>query len=51
MLKTIGLSHDLALKKFKADGNEVIRGGGERANEKLKNFSKSKKSKTISPKI
>ena len=49
MLKTIG-SSNLASKAFRADNNEVVGVGG-RADETFKNLSKSKKAKTISPKV
>ena len=45
MLKTTGSSEELAPKAFKADVNKVVRGGGGRVNETVKNSSKSKKSK------
>ena len=44
MLKTTGLSNDLAPKMFKADGDEVVGGGGGKVNETVKNLSKPKKS-------
>ena len=48
-LKMTGLL-DLALKAFKADGNEVVKVGG-KANKIIKDLSKSKKSKNKKSKI
>ena len=45
MLKTTGSSDDLFPKMFRADGDEIIEDGGERADETGKNLSKAKKSK------
>ena len=45
MLKTTGSSDNLASKLFRADGNEVVGGGSGRADETVKNSSKSKKLK------
>ena len=44
MLKTTRSSDNLALKAFKADGNEVVDSGG-RADKTIVDLSKSKKSK------
>ena len=45
MLKITKLSDDLALKMFKADGNEVVKGGGGKPDKTGKNLSKFKKLK------
>ena len=45
LLKTIGLSEELALKMFRADNNEVV-GVDDRANKMVVNLSKNKKSST-----
>ena len=45
MLKTIGSSEVLEPKSFRAGNNEVVKGGGYRANTLSKNLSKSKKLK------
>ena len=51
MLKTIGSFEVLTPKVFEADDNNVVGGiGNRKANEMVKNLSKSKKSKTRSPK-
>ena len=45
MLKTTRSFDDLAPKLFRADGDEVVGGGGSRVNETVKNPSKPKKFK------
>ena len=45
MLKTTVSSEKLALRAFRADNNEVVRGGGGRADETVVNLVKNKKSK------
>ena len=45
MLKTTRSSEKLVLKAFRADNDEVVRGGGGKADKTMRNSSKSKKSK------
>ena len=45
MLKTTGSSETLAPRAFKAGNNEVVGGGGDRADETIMDLSKNKKSK------
>ena len=52
MLKTTGLSEVLAPKIFRANDNEVVGSiGSQKANEMVKNLSKSKKSKNTKSEI
>ena len=46
MLKTIRSFKKLALKAFKTDNNEVVKGGGGKADEMVVDSSKSKKNKS-----
>ena len=45
LLKTTGSSDKSAPKAFKADGNEVVGGGGSKANETVINLSKNNQSR------
>ena len=47
LLKTTGSSKELASKAFKADNDEVVNGGGSRANRTIMNLSKNKKSRKL----
>ena len=47
LLKTTGLSDESASKAFRTDDNEVVGGGGGRADETVVDLSKSKKTRNL----